>query len=255
MPTATPAVPVTPAPAAADRRFDSWRLDPEPREYGFRTFYTFRNTAVGWEVATQAPELIYECDSYGGRAVYIDWQMPLVTTSSTISRYTEDPFKQYRDLNLDRINEMADHLFRLVDGLELHHQNAYERDEMWRDLEEEWQIDSESAPRLIESMRRRNHRSLLITLEFFVERADPEERLRFDPLLREIITSVWVILSQHRAQMDAGALGKLRLAYKDSFPVKEVYSGNRSARSWAESKLRSNTPRRSPNGRSAVCRR
>ena len=41
----------------------------------------------------------------------------------------------------------------------------------------------------------------------------------------EIITSVWVILSQHRAQMDAGALGELRLAYRDSFPVNEVYSG------------------------------
>ena len=222
-PTIAPTVSPDPTPTAKPPetptlRFGSWTLNPEEREYGHRTIIQFRNVAVEWEGADDPPVLIYECDGGYSRALYIDWNYALATSTSTVSRYEEDPFKQYRDLELDKLVDLADHLLRFVNDGKWDRKTAETRDDIWEDMERRWQLGPETSVGLVDRIRDRNHRSVVIRIDFFSEQRHPELRKKNWPLLHEGMGGIWVVLSDNRVQLNARALGELRRAYKESWP-------------------------------------
>ena len=176
-------------------------MDPEEREYGHRTIIQFRNVAVEWERADDPPVLIYECDGGYSRALYIDWNYALATSTSTVSRYEEDPFKQYRDLELDKLVDFADHLLRFVNDVKLDRKTAETRDDIWEDMERRWQLGPETSVGLVDRIRDRNHRSVVIRIDFFSEQRNPELRKINWPLLHEGVSGTWVVLSDNRVQL------------------------------------------------------
>lgn len=217
-PTAVPAY--TPSPVAVasapDTRFGSWRMETE--QYGSLEVNFFRSEAVTHESPSDAPQLTYQCDNRGGRSFYIDWYQPLATEISEFPRYSDDPFQQFRDNDLDAIAALAGSLLDLTDDLPQNRDNTAALDRMWRHLERRWQLNSESSRDLVDRVRKRNHQGVSILLDFYAESPDATRRLPFGPPVLASIEGRWVVLSEYRTQANAGLVGQLTRAYRDISP-------------------------------------
>ena len=99
-PTKTPMSTSTPAP---QKSFGSWQMRAEPEHIGLHDVLYFDNLAQEWGQKTEKPKLVYQCNSRGQRAVYIDWNLPLATQTSYVPRYTDDPLRQYCDDDLGNL--------------------------------------------------------------------------------------------------------------------------------------------------------
>ena len=215
VPTPTP----TPEPAT-EGHFGNWQW--EQKQYGDWKIRHYRNTAVDHETSSQAPVLTFRCDNKGERALYIDWNHALATTTSTISRYSGDPFEQYRDTDLDALAALANQLLGFTNGLQLTRTDATEWDVIWKRLQRQWELDPKKSADLIHRISDRNHRSVLINMDFHLDSTNPDKLGPYGPLLRENISAMGILLPIHRTQIDAGALGELKAAYRESFPEENI---------------------------------
>lgn len=220
-PAATPAVvekspTPTPSAPAADVRFGSWRMELE--QYGGLEVYSFRNPAVAHETPSEVPVLTYQCDTRGRRALYVDWYQPVSTAYSQVPRYSDDPFEQYRDDDLDAIAGLAGSLLELMDDLALDRGGVSARDEMWKRLDRRWQLNPESSHDLVDRLRERNHQGVSIVLDFYVQPSDPSRWNRYGPPIAASIDDTWIVLSNLRTQASASAVGELQRAYRDVSP-------------------------------------
>ena len=164
--TPSPAPTLTALPAT-DARFDSWEMDQNQQQYGDRTISYFRTTAVAHETSTDPPLLTYQCDTRGGRAIYIDWGQPISTDASSVLRYSDNPFEQYRDDDLDTMAGLADQMVTLINDLVLYGEGDHAKDEMWKQLDQRWGLTPELSRDLIDRIRKRNHQMVLIELNFY----------------------------------------------------------------------------------------
>lgn len=149
--------------------------------------------------------------------MYIDWGIALSTQVSYFPRYTDDPFRQYRDEDLDALANMADQLLAFVEHAEINRISisSAKLEQMWKSLRAHWDLDPTKAAELVARMQERNHRSVLIASEFYVHRLDHPATLKHGPTYVNEITEAWVVLPGYRTQMDAGDLGRLRKLYQD----------------------------------------
>ena len=213
-PTATPTPITTPAPTAApapaaESLYGNWQM--ERVSYGGRDFVSFRNAAVEYETTGNAPVVAWQCDTSGNRAMYIDWHHTLITAESNISRgYHRNPFEQYQDDDLDALVEYTANLSEFVGDLRLSPAKRIDLDEAWNEVRNRWQLREGMPDELIRRMRARNHRSVLIDLDFYEERPDPDKKRKYGPAVLATITSKWVVLSNSRSQISAGTIGELK---------------------------------------------
>ena len=213
-PTVVATITPTPEPALV-KIFGSWSMRPDLAQFGQTKVAYFENAAQKWEAGVDAPMLVYECDSRQQRAMYIDWDIALSTQISYFPRYTDDPFRQYRDEDLDALADMADKLLAFVEEAEINRASVGELEQMWKTLRRHWDIDPVEAAELVERMKERNHRSVLVASEFYIHRKDHPASLEHGPTYVNEITGTWVMLPGHRTQMDTGDLGSLRRLYRD----------------------------------------
>ena len=213
-PTATPTPITTPAPTvapapAAESLYGNWQM--ERVSYGGRDSVSFRNAAVKYETAGNAPVVTYQCDTSGNRAMYIDWHHTLATAESNISRsYRGNPVKQYQDDDLDALIEYTVNLSEFIEDLRLSRSDQIDLDEAWAEVRNHWQLREGMPDELIRRMRDRNHRSVLIDLDFYEERPDPDKKRKYGPPVLATISSKWVVLSNSRSQINAGTIGELK---------------------------------------------
>ena len=211
-PTETGTITPTPEPA---KTFGSWSMRSYPTQLGRTTVTHFENAARKWEAGPDAPMLVYECDNRQRRALYIDWDIALSTQLSYFPRYTDDPFRQYRDEDLDALADMADKLLAFVEQADISRVSVGELEQIWKSLQRHWDLDPAEASQLVERMKERNHRSVLVTAGFYIHRKDHPAGLEHGPTYVNEITGTWVVLPGHRTQMDAGDVGSLRQLYRD----------------------------------------
>lgn len=217
----TPTPTSTPAPASVssnDARFGAWIMDQEPVIYGESTAFLFRTDAIASGISPEAPVLTYECDTRGGRAFYIDWHQPVVGAGPGVKRYSENPFEQYRDEDLDAIAGLAGNLLGLVNDLDLHGQNQRDRQRMWEQVARLWGIDPATSQDLITQVRERNHKTVLVQLDFFNEPSDPDRASRYGAPIVETISEWWVVAPAHRTQASASVVGQLTSAHRKLLP-------------------------------------
>jgi len=108
----------TPGPAAPEAtRFGSWTLDEQQHHEGFE-IHRFQNEALE-QTGVQPPTLTYQCDTRGGRTMYINWRGPITAGSSDRPSASRDPFSQYRDIPYYALLEYAGGLLEFVDDLRL----------------------------------------------------------------------------------------------------------------------------------------
>ncbi len=229
-PTAAAVVPKeTPTPVArapsSDTRFGNWRVDKE--QYGSLEVHSFRTEAVSHESPSDAPELTYQCDNRGGRLFYIDWYQPLAAEISEFPRYSDDPFQQFRDDDLDAIAALTGSLLDLTEDLPRNRENTSSLNEMWRHLERSRQLDIESSRGLVDRVRKRNHQGVSILLDFYAESADPTQKVQYGPPILESIEGRWIVLSDHRTQGHGGLVGELTRAYRAISPPSVSATNNR----------------------------
>ena len=214
-PTPAPTVPVTTASTSgAIKTFGNWRMRSEPVTFGLVTVVHFENIARKWEAGADAPVLVYECDSSGKRAMYVDWSFALTTQISRVPRYTDDPFKQYRDDDLDALAALSDRLLGFVEQAQIHQTDRGKLEQVWKALRTHHNLDPDKAAGLVDRMRERNHRSVLIAAEFYSHRHSHPAGRKYGPTYVDDITGDWIVLPGHRAQMGAGDLGGLKLMYR-----------------------------------------
>lgn len=211
IPDPTAAVPPTAVGTPSDR-FGMWKLAPDQHRYGDRRTIRFHNIAAQWESAPEPPIVTIQCDSRGGRTLYIDWGIQLSTDDSEFSRYTDDPFQQYRDDDLDALADLATHLLDFTNTAKVYAVDETRRNHIWRQLERQWQLDEDAAADLVDRIRQRNHRSVLIDLAFYLEKAEPDPRNRYGPAPTEEESSVWVVLAGERTHAQAAVVGILKRA-------------------------------------------
>ncbi|MCY4558782.1 MAG: hypothetical protein OXF79_20870 [Chloroflexi bacterium] len=224
-PAATPAAAPTPTPVPpATTRFGSWMLD-EQQHYGDREVHRFWNEALH-QTGTQPPTLTYQCDTRGGRTMYIDWQGPVTAQASDRPSSSRDPFSQYRDVPHYALLEYAAGLLEFVDGLQLTSREQDDFDEIWERVEKRWfigqgaqEFESDPAPdTLVAQLRDRTHRSVRILLAFYQEFIDPEKETKYGPPSLADIEGEWIVLSD-RTQINPGAMGELRPAVRGLYSV------------------------------------
>ena len=215
-PTPTPTV-STAATSTPDslKTFGDWRMRSEPVTFGPVAVVHFENIARKWEAGADAPVLVYECDSKRQRAMYVDWNFALTTEISRVPRYTEDPFKQYRDDDLDALAALADQLLAFIEQIQIRQVDIGKLEQTWKSLRTHQNLDPDKAAELVERMRERNHRSVLIAAEFYSHRQDHPAAQKYGPTYVDEITEDWIVLPGHRAQMGAGDLGRLKRMYRD----------------------------------------
>ena len=209
------ATPVADA-SAPDTRFGSWRMEAE--QYGSLAVNLFRSKAVSHESPSDAPQLTYQCDNRGGRSFYIDWHQPLATEISEFPRYSNDPFQQFRDDDLDAVAGLAGSLLELTDDLPQNRENTAALDRIWRHLERRWQLDIESSRALVDRVRERNHQGVSMLLDFYAESTDATRQLPFGPPILASIEGRWIVLSDNRTQGNASLVGELTRAYRAISP-------------------------------------
>ena len=211
----TPTIGPSPTPAPEpDTRFVSWQLQPL-KHIGDVSIASFENTAREWQSSASKPIMTFECDSRSRRSLYIDWDFPLSTNASHIFRYTDDPFGQYRDDDLDALVDMAGKMLTFINEVEFYRADSGKLDQIWKSLQTRWQLDPENATNLVQRIEERNHRSVLILSAFFTHRKDHEASLKYGPTWIDEISSTWVMLPGHRTQMDRGDVGNLRRIYRN----------------------------------------
>ena len=224
-PADTPAASPTPTPAPPETtQFGRWILD-EQEHYGGREIYRFRNEALH-HTGVHPPELTYQCDTGGGRTMYIDWRHPVTAASSDRPSASRDPFSQYRDIPYYALLEYADSLLDFVDDLRLTPGEQNDVDEIWDKVEDRWfigqgaaQIASDPTPdMLVDLLRDRTHRSVRIALAFYQEFIDPEKESKYGaPSLADIVGE-WIVLSD-RTEINEGSMGELRQAIRGLYSV------------------------------------
>lgn len=218
-PTTAPDLTQTPEPSADDRsvddRFDSWQMRPGPSQFGEVNVFHFENPARIWEAGAIAPILAYKCDSKGRRTMYIDWSLALNTQASQVPRYTDDPFLQLRDNDLDALAEMADQMLDFINEAQVHQRDISKLNQLWKSLKIHWQLDPEKSAALIREMKERNLRSVLILAGFYTHHKDHPAALKHGPTYVDELSSAWIVLPGHRTQMAAGDAGNLRRLYRN----------------------------------------
>ena len=213
-PEPTTAMTVTPTPEPVTT-FDSWRMRSAPAEFGHTTVVHFENIARKWEAGAEAPVLVYECDNRQGRSMYVDWYFAVSTQQSYYPRYSNDPFHQYRDEDLDALVNMAGRLLGFVEQAEINRVDAGQLEQLWKSLRTQWRIDPDNAADLVDRVRERSHRIILVAAEFYTHRPDHPAGQKYGPTLVDDITGDWVVLPGHRTQMNAADLGSIRRAYQN----------------------------------------
>ena len=92
-PTMAPTVSPTPTPTPAPpetTQFGSWTME-DPEHYGSREIHKFENVAIDQQTGDQPPVLTYQCDTRGGRTMYIEWRHPITAESSGSSQRLTRP--------------------------------------------------------------------------------------------------------------------------------------------------------------------
>lgn len=230
-PTATPEPVQTPAPTAAPTptpispetsRFHPWRM--ERKQYAQLDKYLFQIEALDYEFGDRPPTLTYECDYRGRRTMYINWHHPITAASSERPSASRDPFSQYRDIPHYALLEYADGLLGFVDELRLTAREKDDLDEIWSTVEDRWfvgagspSLDGEPTPQmLVDLLRSRTHRSVRISLAFYVDTINPEKPPKYGPPPLANIGGEWILLSD-RTEINPGSLGELRMAIREVF--------------------------------------
>lgn len=230
-PTATPEPVQTPAPTAAPTptpispetsRFHPWRM--ERKQYAQLDKYLFQIEALDYEFGDRPPTLTYECDYRGRRTMYINWHHPITAASSERPSASRDPFSQYRDIPHYALLEYADGLLGFVDELRLTAREKDDLDEIWSTVEDRWfvgtgssSLDGAPTPQmLVDLLLDRTHRSVRISLAFYVETINPEKPPKYGPPPLANIGGEWILLSD-RTEINPGSLGELRMAIREVF--------------------------------------
>ena len=198
-------------------RFGMWEMASDRHQYGDRTTIRFHNVAAEWEGAPEPPVATFQCDSRGGRSLYIDWGIQLTTTVAEVSRYIDDPFEEYRDDDLDALADLALHLLDFMETAKDYAVYETKRNQVWAQLERSRQLDENSAVDLVDRIRRRNHRSVLIDLAFYLEKADVETRSKYGSAPNEEESSTWLVVAGERTYAQPGTVGILKRAYGPSY--------------------------------------
>ena len=134
-PTAAPTVAPTPTPTPpATTQFGSWAME-ELEHYGTREIRKFLNMAI-----VQQTILTYQCDTHGGRTMYIDWRHHITAESADRPSASRDPFSQYRDIPFYALLEYADGLLDFVDDLRLIPGEQTDLGDIWDKVEDRWFI-------------------------------------------------------------------------------------------------------------------
>ena len=222
-PAATPTVAPTPTPPETTQ-FGIWILD-EQQHYGGREIYRFRNEALH-QTGVLPPMLTYQCDTRGGRTMYIDWRHPVTAESSDRPSSSRDPFSQYRDIPYYALLEYADGLLEFVDNLQWTPREQDDFDEIWDKVEDRWFIGQGAShlaadptpDMLVDLLRDRTHRSVRISLAFYQEFIDPEKEGEYGPPSLADIGGEWILLSD-RTQINGGSMGELRQAIRGLYSV------------------------------------
>ncbi|MCY4560243.1 MAG: hypothetical protein OXF79_28580 [Chloroflexi bacterium] len=231
-PAATPSAAPTPtptSPAPEPTRLGSWTLDEQQHHEGF-AIHRFRNEALE-QTGVRSPTLTYQCDTRGGRTMYINWRDPITAGSSDRPSAARDPFSQYRDIPYYALLEYAGGLLEFVDDLRLTPREQEDLDEIWDHMEDRWfigqgasHLPSDPTPEnLVDLLRDRTHRSVRIGLAFYQELIDPEKGSKYGPPSLADIVGDWIVLSD-RTQINNGSMGELRQAIRNlySIPVNET---------------------------------
>ena len=230
-PTATPEHVPTPTPTAAPTptlkpsetsRFHPWRM--ERKQYAQLDKYSFRIDALEYEAMERPPTLTYECDHRGRRTMYINWHHPITAASSERPSASPDPFSQYRDIPYYSLLEYIDGLLPFVDELRLTPREQDDLEEIWDEVEDRWfvgtgssSLDGEPTPQvLVDLLRSRTHRSVRISLAFYVETINPDKPPKYGPPSLADIGGEWLVLSD-RTEINPGSLGELRMAIREVF--------------------------------------
>ncbi len=230
-PTATPEPVQTPAPTAAPTptpispetsRFHPWRM--ERKQYAQLDKYLFQIEALDYEFGDRPPTLTYECDYRGRRTMYINWHHPITAASSERPNSSRDPFSQYRDIPYYALLEYTDGLIEFMDELRLTPRDQDDLDEIWDEVEDRWfvgtgspSLDGEPTPQmLVDLLRSRTHRSVRISLAFYVDTINPEKPPKYGPPPLANIGGEWILLSD-RTEINPGSLGELRMAIREVF--------------------------------------
>ena len=223
-PTVTPTVSVTPAPPN-DQSTPFLRWEMQSKDYGSREIFQFQNTALDYTTAGPAPIITYRCDTRSGRAMYINWHVPITVMASGVSSSSRDPFSKHSDVPLYALVEYADDLLEFMDDLDLSEREQREADEIWDQVRDRWFIGPATPPALTDDptpgdlvhwLDIRTLRKVDIDLSFFEEIIDPDQRLPHGPPALATITGAWLVLSD-RTQINQGSLGELRRAINRSY--------------------------------------
>ena len=213
----TPTIPPSPTPTPKPEthvQYGSWQLQ-SLEQFGNVSVAHFENKARKWEAGALTPTLTFKCDNWNRRSLYIDWDFALSTEVSYVPRYTNDPFRQYQDNDLDALADMAYQMLTFINGAEFYRADVGKLDQLWKSLRTHWDLDAEKAASLIERIKERNLRGVLILSAFYTHRKDHPAGLKYGPTWVEEISSTWVVLPGHRTQMDSGELGSLRQIYRN----------------------------------------
>ena len=249
-PTATPAPTLAPVPAVAmatptatpasetaSQRFGSWEMS-ESTQYGRSLFY-FRNTAVEWEASPEPPTLTYQCYRGGGRSLYIDWGRPLFLTTKvewveSARQHGVDPFNPRLDYDVTVLVDLADRLLTFVNEADLTRRDKRKRDEIWTEMLDQWGPEklAETPVGLIDRVDAFLY-GVLISLNFFLEKADWDKSLPYEPPFLDNITSKWYVISKQQTRMTAQAAGELKRAYR-SYPREEAGARVMTATVWEQ---------------------
>ncbi len=220
-PTPTPEHAPTPTTVPQRPRFAGWRMEEEVHS-GVDVF-AFRNVAVAHEPLPLPPVATILCDTRGRRLMYIDWGHPLIGSLATsIGPYETEPFEVYKQADAAYILEdYARDLHRFVDGLNLPRARHAEFTQLWRNIQQMFDLAQHSAPDnlfprdppQIGEEQAVNYGAVLVELDFAVE-IPPTDTTdwRVNPG-GATIRSTWRVLPNQRTLMGPAALGDLRPSY------------------------------------------